>query len=85
MKYMTPHTDEWFTSYGAVDPAKVAFTKQIIGLAGRDDVCSVCGDHPASDYKVVGVKFNPDIGATIRLCDGCRDIRRSGGEVFQPL
>lgn len=75
MKYLTPHTPEWFSALDSCNRAQAAATKQILTMAGRDDVCSVCGDDPASDYKVVGVKFSTDIGATIRLCDDCRTIR----------
>ena len=77
MEYLTPHTAEWFAALEACNPAQAAMTKQIIGLAGREDACSACGDDPASDYKVEGVQFNPKIGATIRLCDDCRKIRTS--------
>ena len=83
MNYLRPHTAEWFSALESCDSTQAAFTKQIIDLAGRTDVCSVCGDAPASDYKVVGAQFSPLIGATIRLCDDCREIRRTtNGESF---
>ena len=53
-------------------------TKTIIEAAGSNEVCSVCGDLPAADYKVIGVNFSEQIGASIRLCDDCREIRRDG-------
>lgn len=61
-------------------------TKKIIDLAGNAEVCSVCGDYTAADYKVVGVMFALGTDATIRLCDDCRDIRtETQEESFAPL
>jgi hypothetical protein len=34
MKYLTPHTAEWFSALEACNPEQVAMTKQIISLAG---------------------------------------------------
>ena len=77
MTYLTPHTAEWFSALESSNPNQAAMTRQIISSAGRSDVCSVCGDTPATDYKVVGAQFSTAIGASIRLCDDCREIRRS--------
>jgi hypothetical protein len=77
MTYLTPHTNEWFIALESFDGKQAAMTKQILGLAGRNDVCSVCGDEPASNYKVADRQFSPTVGATIRLCDDCREIRSS--------
>ena len=65
---------------------QAAMTKQIIELAGKPEVCSICGDYPTTDYKVVGVSFRPGVDATIRLCDDCRDIRtETQDESYEPL
>jgi hypothetical protein len=86
MDYLKPHTNEWFKAVNSINPAQAAMTKQIIGHAGKAEVCSVCGDEPASDYKVSGALFSPTIGATIRLCDDCRSIRQmTEGESYAPL
>jgi len=77
MNYLTPHTAEWFAALESCNAAQAAAAKQIIKLAGRTDVCSVCGDEPATDYKVVGMQFTPSTGATTRLCDDCREVRRT--------
>jgi hypothetical protein len=53
----------------------------ILKAAGRKDVCSVCGDDPAFDYKLVAPKPHTNAVATMRLCDDCRMIREAGGEV----
>jgi hypothetical protein len=46
-------------------------TRKIIELTGRADVCSICGDDPASDYRLAE-EHRPAGGAdTLRLCDDC--------------
>lgn len=86
MNYLTPHTEEWFNAVKSINPAQAAMAKQIIGLAGKAEVCSVCCDEPASDYKINGLQFSPTIGATIRLCDDCRMIRSTTeGESYAAL
>jgi hypothetical protein len=70
--------DQW-------DPVKAAMTRFVVGKAGRDDVCSVCGDDPASDYrleKALRPAGGPD---TLRLCDDCVGIRRNMGEHFEAI
>jgi hypothetical protein len=86
MAHLTPHSPEWFAALEAVNPDQAAFTRQIVGLAGKADVCSVCGGDPAQDYTVVGVQFSPNTDATIRLCDDCREIRsKMHGESFSAI
>ena len=86
MTYITPHSPEWFKGLEELNPMQAAMTKQIIEVAGKSEVCSICGDYPTTDYKVVGVSFRPGVDATIRLCDDCRDIRReTQGESYEPL
>jgi hypothetical protein len=73
--YLKPHSPEWFAALEAFDPVQAAQTHQILSLAGRDDVCSVCGDDPAKDYKLVAEGLDSKAVATIRLCDDCFKIR----------
>jgi hypothetical protein len=75
MKYLIPHSPERFAAVESWNPAQAAMTKQIIGMSGRNEVCSVCGDAPATDYKVINIQFSPSVGASIRLCDDCKQIR----------
>jgi len=81
-KLLKPHSSDWFEVLEKTDPQQAAMTRQVLSRAGRDDICSVCGDDPAADYEVAGAP--PP--STMRLCDDCRDIR-SGmhGEKFSPL
>ncbi len=86
MGYLIPHTPEWFKALEALRPDQAAATRQVLDLAGSTDVCSICGDAPAKDYRVVGVKFGPNLDATVRLCDDCRDIRsQMYGELFSEI
>lgn len=79
---LQPHTPEWFEALRASNPMQAAATEQVIDLAGTDEVCSVCGDDPATDYRVTP----SGAPGTMRLCDDCRDIRRQmHGEEFEPL
>ena len=44
-------------------------TRQVTALAGSDNVCSICGDEEANDYKV------KQLSDTIRLCGDCLVIQ----------
>ncbi len=76
--YHKPHTDGWFAALQKANPQQAAHTLQIIKLAGSKEVCSVCGDKPASDYEILKMSFYPGVVATIRLCDDCHDLRKAG-------
>jgi len=81
-----PHTKEWFAALEKVNPNQAAHTRQIIGLAGRDDVCSICGDVESADYKVASEQTLPGAINTLRLCADCVKIRKQvEGEIFHPL
>jgi hypothetical protein len=80
--YPKPHSIEWFRDLAKSDPRQAAHTRQIIERAGREDVCSVCGDDPSKDYKIVKPQPHADAVATLRLCNDCLDIRVGRGEEF---
>lgn len=82
--YYKPHSPEWFEALAAFNPMQAAMTKQMIAMSGRDDVCSVCGDDPAIDYKLNGSLPEKAVG-TLRLCDDCHEIRGMAGEQFVKL
>lgn len=82
---LRPHSPEWFSAMEQWDPVKAAVTRFIVNDAGRDDVCSICGDDPASDYrleKTLRPAGGPD---TLRLCDDCLEIRKNMGEPFEAI
>jgi hypothetical protein len=68
------------------DPAQAAHTRQIIKSAGRKDVCSICGDDPAEDFRIVRENLPVSAVASIRLCGDCRNMRGAMyGESYEPL
>lgn len=82
---LVPHTDEWFAALSQWNPVQAMMTRAILQTAGRQDVCSVCGDDPARDYRL-DERYRPPSGVdTLRLCGDCLQIRRAGGEPFEPL
>jgi hypothetical protein len=82
---LVPHSTAWFSAFEQWSPAQAAMTRQIIELAGRCDICSVCGDDPAADYRLQIEQRPPGGVDTLRLCADCVAIRRVGGENFLPL
>jgi hypothetical protein len=81
---LRPHTPEWFEALQPWDPRKATMTRLAIQTAGSSEVCSVCGDDPASDYVLVaGIPAGGP--STLKLCADCLRLRRRGGEEFEPL
>ena len=84
--YPIPNTDEWFRLLREFNPEQAEMTQLVLERTGRPDVCSVCGDRPASDYEVIREDLHVNAVATIRLCADCLTIRRSvHGETLEPL
>jgi hypothetical protein len=82
---LLPHTKEWFAAMELWDPVKAAVSKFVIDDAGREDVCSVCGDDPAADYRLAK-RFRPAGGPdTLRLCEDCLEIHKNAGEPFDTI
>lgn len=73
--YLKPHSSEWFTALKRINSVQAGQTRQILSAAGRDDVCSICGDNLAADYKMASAQMMPDSIATLRLCNDCLKIR----------
>ena len=68
-----------------VGPVKAAQTKFIVEDAERNDVCSICGDDPAQDYRLEK-PFRPAGGSdTLKLCKDCFEMRRVMGEPFEVI
>lgn len=82
---LIPHTPEWFAALEIWDPPQAMMTRTAIATFGRDDICSICGDDPAADYRV-SAGHRPSGGVdTLRLCDDCLKIKTDRGEPFEPL
>src|SRR5262249_42922453 len=81
-KLLVPHTSEWFEDLMLRDVQQAMHTGAIIQAAGREDVCSICGDDPAKDYNArSGAGF-----VTLRLCADCLMIRAAQhGDYFVPI
>jgi len=73
-----PHTKEWFEWLETRNPQQALFTRTVIAVAGKNDVCSICGDEPAPVYRSV-----TETMATLRLCSDCHRIRASQHERFE--
>jgi hypothetical protein len=82
---LVPHTPAWFASMEVWDPVKAAQTRYVIDNARRDDICSICGDDPASDYRLQKTFRPPGGPDTLRLCEDCVEIRKGMGDPFEPL
>ena len=80
-----PHTTEWFAALSVWDPTQAAMTRQAINMAGSLEVCSVCGDDPAQDYRLPKPYRAAGGVDTLRLCDDCLGIRQGMGEPFEPF
>lgn len=82
---LRPHTPEWFEALAVWNPVQAACTRRVIETLGTSDVCSICGDAPATDYRLEGGHRPPAGVDTLRLCDDCVRIRRAGGEPYVEL
>ena len=78
---LKPHTPEWFAAVRRQNPQQTAQTEQLVKLAGRTDVCSICGDTPSKVYRGVEAP-----ALTIRLCDDCKRMQKQMyGSSFDPV
>lgn len=82
---LRPHTPEWFAALEIWDPPKAEMTRQVVKCFGSVEVCSICGDNPARDYRLEEAQRPAGGVDTMRLCEDCLGIRRAVGEVFEPL
>ena len=84
--YLKPHSEEWFEALEKQNPMQFAQTKKVISLAGSTEVCSICGDDPAKDYKLESKQASSGMVVTLKLCEDCLNIRKNmQGENFVPF
>lgn len=85
MEEIEPHTAYWWSVIDRVEPQLAALSRHAVGSEGRIDVCSSCGDQPATSYRVVnGAETMPGV-PSLRLCDECVEIRRGMGNKLEPF
>lgn len=72
---LIPHTNEWFNALEAWNLPQAMHTRDIVKQSGHDAVCSICGDDPARDYRLVGESLPAGAVHTLRLCNDCWKIR----------
>ena len=84
--YLKPHTPEWFQALESVNPMQATQTRQLIASAGRDDICTTCGDEVSAEYRIAGEEAAQSPVSTLRLCGDCVKIRSDlYGERFVAL
>jgi len=82
---LRPHTEEWFAVLSRQNPQQAGMVRTMLKVAGSSEVCTFCGDDPASDYRLIEADA-PDTVRTVKLCDDCKKIRKDlHGETFVPL
>lgn len=69
MARLRANSKEWLDELSKIDPKQATLTRAIVEAAGREDVCSICGDTPSREYS----KTNAVL--TVRLCDDCRNFQ----------
>ncbi|MGA8148965.1 MAG: YiiX/YebB-like N1pC/P60 family cysteine hydrolase [Gallionellaceae bacterium] len=72
---LTPHTSEWFTALAAWNPQQAAHTRLVLQKSESNAICSICGDEPVRDYRLVGPGVPDGVICTLRLCNDCWRIR----------
>lgn len=70
-QHPAPHTLEWYDRLIPIKPAQAMMTADVVSKAGSIDVCSICGDAPASIYDTLESPF-----LSIRLCEACLALQR---------
>jgi hypothetical protein len=83
---LRPHSPEWFAALEVWNPPQAMMTRMAIAaMGGNENVCSICGDDPANDYRLPEAYRSPGGVDTLRLCDECLQIKRRTGEPFEAL
>lgn len=85
MEEIEPHTAYWWSAVDRVEPRLAALSRLVVASEGSVEVCTSCGDQPASAYRLVnGAETMPGV-PSLRLCEDCIGIRRGMGNVLMPF
>lgn len=85
MEEIEPHTPYWWSVIDRVEPNLGTISRLAVTSAGRNDVCSSCGDHPAHSYRLVNAAETMPGVPSLRLCDDCLEVRGNMGQVLTPF
>lgn len=85
MERVKPHSELWFSIVDRVEPQLGVIARVAIEAEQSKEICSSCGDEPATDYRVANsAEAMPGV-PSLRLCDDCHSIRLSFGEKLELL
>ena len=78
------HSAEWLADLRMNDPEQAQHTAKLLEKAASIEVCSFCGDHPATDYRMAQPNVHLGI-STFKICKECLNLRVLAGYKFTPL
>ncbi|MEE9374832.1 MAG: hypothetical protein V3V04_00700, partial [Rhizobiaceae bacterium] len=85
MERVKPHSELWFSIVDRVEPNLGALARIAIEAEQSKEICSSCGDRPATDYRIANsAEAMPGV-PSLRLCDECHSIRLGIGEKLELL
>ncbi|MCA0418594.1 MAG: hypothetical protein LCH80_07720 [Proteobacteria bacterium] len=84
LEKIQPHSPLWFSIVDRVQPTLGIVARASIAAAGSVSVCSSCGD-PAHEYILMNAAETMPGVPSLSLCSDCIEIRRSGGEILDPI
>lgn len=81
---LRPHTPDWFANLELWNPLQAMMTREAIAASkGETEICSICADDPAADYRLAEEQRGMGAVDTLRLCDDCLGVRRGSGEKYE--
>ena len=85
IEQIEPHSALWYSIIDRVEPNLAALSRRAVATEGSKEVCSSCGDVPATSYRLVnGAETMPGV-PSLRLCEDCIEIRRGMNNVLIPF
>lgn len=85
MERVKPHSELWFSIVDRVEPNLGALARIVIEAKQSKEICSSCGDEPATDYRIANsAEAMPGV-PSLRLCEECHSIRLGFGEKLELL
>ncbi|WP_093509201.1 hypothetical protein [Sphingopyxis sp. YR583] len=85
MQELQPHGAQWFAVVLRTAPAFAQAVRFTIQCERSSRVCSICGEPPVGDFRVIEPVVTPRGVPTIRLCDCCLTASDNMGEMLVPV